>query len=76
MGRPLLQDKSVQLHFVDDRAETLLHMAQQPHLQRWNLYFADWCACSSHLRVHCASFDSPIRRVTVVAINLTNGERV
>ena len=44
MDRPLLQDKSVQLHFVDDRAETLLHMAQQPHLQRWNLYFADWCA--------------------------------
>ena len=43
MERPMLQDSSVQLHFVDDRADTLLHMAQQPHLQRWNLYFATWC---------------------------------
>ena len=43
MERPMLQDSSVQLHFVDDRADTLLHMAQQPHLQRWNLYCATWC---------------------------------
>jgi hypothetical protein len=35
---------SVTLHFVDDRAETLVHIANQPHLQRWRLYFADWCA--------------------------------
>ena len=40
----MCQDDKVTLHFVDDRAETLLHIAQQPHLQRWGLYFADWCS--------------------------------
>ena len=44
MSRPMCQDTTTTLHFVDDRADTLLHLAQQPHLQRWQLYFAEWCA--------------------------------
>jgi hypothetical protein len=42
MGRPVCKESTVSLHFVDDRAETLLHIAEQPTLARWRLYFADW----------------------------------
>lgn len=43
MGRPLAQDPATSLHFIDDRFETLEHVAAQPDLaSRWNLYFADW----------------------------------
>ena len=50
MERPMCQDSSVSLHYVDDDAETLLHIAKQPHLQRWKLYFADWCGY--HIAAH------------------------
>jgi hypothetical protein len=43
MERPVCQDASTILHFIDDRSETLLYIAKQPELQRWKLYFADWC---------------------------------
>lgn len=29
-------------HFVDDRIETLQHMAHHPAVAQWHLYFASW----------------------------------
>ena len=53
MDRPMCQASSTSLHFVDDRSETLLHIAKQADLSRWQLYFADWCAC--HCMHTCAA---------------------
>lgn len=41
-GRPVCQSPGVRLHFVDDRLDTLLAVAQQQDLAGWNLYLADW----------------------------------
>ena len=49
MARPMCSGADTRLHFVDDRAETLLHIAAQPHVSRWTLYFADWCVAYTAL---------------------------
>ncbi len=43
MARPLAQDPSTALHFIDDRLETLEALAHCPDIAaRWQLYFADY----------------------------------
>lgn len=43
MSRPLAQDPSTTLHFIDDRFETVEAVAQCGDLrERWDLHFANW----------------------------------
>lgn len=64
MSRPVAQDGATQLHFIDDRFETLEYIcnsASKDVLDRYNLYLASWGYCTdddiaraqrmSHVRV-------------------------
>eukprot|EP01026_Neomeris_dumetosa_P011087 TRINITY_DN14042_c2_g2_i2.p1 TRINITY_DN14042_c2_g2~~TRINITY_DN14042_c2_g2_i2.p1 ORF type:complete len:340 (+),score=44.47 TRINITY_DN14042_c2_g2_i2:344-1363(+) len=41
-GRPICSDTGARLHFIDDRLSTLEAIMEDPSLQNWRLYLAEW----------------------------------
>jgi len=66
MTRPVAAHPSTTLHFIDDRLETLKHLASQPDImKRYKLYLATWGYCTLEELEEVRTLDDGIRPVTL-----------